>query len=326
MKKVLICGAGGFIGTHLTRYLRGKGSFVVGVDLKLPEFGETAANEFHLADLRDPRYCSSIFQTEFDEIYQLAADMGGAGYIFTGAHDADIVSNSMQINLNVLRCCCNFPKAKIFFSSSACIYPKYNQEDPFNPKCTETEAYPASPDSEYGWEKLMSERLYASYARNYGLNVRIARFHNVFGPEGTWQGGKEKAPAAICRKICKVEDNEFIEIWGDGEQTRSFLYIDECLEGIARLMASDYTWPLNIGSDQMVSVNKLVHIVSGIAGKKINIRHVPGPIGVKARTSDNSLINQVLGWRPTLPLEEGLFKTYNWVSSQIEKQICNTEI
>jgi len=323
MKKALVCGAGGFIGSHLVKRLKADGYWVRGVDLKHPEFSQTVANEFIIGDLRDHSTVMTVMQLNeswndgFDEIYQLAADMGGAGYIFTGDHDADVMHNSATINLNVASIAVKFAKMpKIFYSSSACIYPAYNQEDPDNPLCSEESAYPAAPDSEYGWEKLFSERLYLSHARNYGLDVRIARFHNIFGPEGTWKGGKEKAPAAICRKIAECKNGQ-IEIWGDGQQTRSFLYIDECVEGITRLMDSNFQGPVNIGSEEMIKINDLANLVAKIANKDIKIKNIPGPVGVKGRNSDNNLIQEKLNWKPSSRLAEGIEKTYVWIRNQI---------
>ncbi len=316
MKKVVVCGAGGFIGHHLVRRLKGEGCWVRGVDLKEPEFSSTVADDFILGDLRNPEFCRSIVDEPFDEIYQLAADMGGAGYVFSGENDAAIMHNSAMINLNMLEATRLANAKKIFYASSACIYPEHNQVDPENPVCVESSAYPAAPDSEYGWEKLFSERLYLSYHRNYGIEVRIARFHNIFGEEGTWQGGREKAPAAMCRKVAMAEDGGEIEMWGDGNQTRSFLYITECLEGIRRLMNSDYAKPLNIGSEEMVSINELVERVAVIAGKKITVKHTNGPLGVRGRNSDNRLIHETLGWCPEKPLDEGLAATYRWIESQ----------
>lgn len=318
MKTALVCGAGGFIGSHLVKKLKDEGFWVRGVDLKYPEFSPTAADEFVAGDLRDPVFCQKILDRAFDEVFQLAADMGGAGYIFTGSHDADVMHNSATINLNMAYYSQKAGVKKIFYSSSACIYPAYNQLDPENPKCSEDSVYPAEPDSEYGWEKLFSERLYLSFHRNYNLNVRIARFHNIFGPEGTWQGGKEKAPAAICRKVAETADGGEIEVWGDGKQTRSFLYIDECLEGVRRLMDSDFIGPVNIGSGEMVSINHLAEIVMDIAGKKLSIKHVEGPNGVRGRNSDNHLIKKELGWQPTQPLKSGLELTYRWISEQVK--------
>ena len=317
--KALVCGAGGFIGSHLARRLRAEGYWVRGVDLKHPEFSETAAHDFVLGDLRDPLLCRSVTDERFDEVYQLAADMGGAGYIFTGEHDADVMHNSAMINLNMLDACRRSAIPKIFYSSSACIYPEYNQMDPENPKCSEDSAYPAQPDSEYGWEKLFSERLYLSYQRNYGIEVRIARFHNIFGPEGVWQGGKEKVPAALCRKVALASDGGEIEIWGDGKQTRSFLYIDECVEGVRRLVDSPFSGPVNIGSDEMVTVDRLAHIVMEKAGKKLTLKHVPGPLGVRGRNSDNRLIKLKLGWAPSERLSDGLAKTYRWIAEQLSR-------
>lgn len=320
MEKIaLVCGAGGFIGSHLVRRLKKEGFFVRGVDLKYPEFSKTVADEFVIGDLRDSLICQKILDKPFDEVYQLAADMGGAGYIFTGEHDADVMHNSASINLNILHFGQKMGIKKIFYSSSACIYPEYNQSDPENPKCNEASAYPAQPDSEYGWEKLFSERLYLSYARNYNINVRIARFHNIFGPEGTFVGGKEKAPAAICRKVAEVKDGGEIEIWGDGNQTRSFLYIDECLEGVRRLMDSEFYGPVNIGSEEMITINQLAEMVMQIAGKKLTIKHISGPLGVRGRNSDNALIREKLNWAPLLPLKDGLVKTYQWINQQVNK-------
>lgn len=317
-KKALVCGAGGFIGHHLVNRLKKEDYWVLGVDLKLPEFSKSTASEFIIGDLRKSEVVKKLFRIKFDEIYQLAADMGGAGYIFTGEHDADVMSNSALINLNMLKSIKN-SSTKIFYSSSACIYPAYNQNDPENPKCSEDSAYPAAPDSEYGWEKLFSERLYLSYMRNYGIKVHIARFHNIFGPEGTWTGGREKAPAAICRKVAQAKNNDIIEVWGDGKQTRSFLYIDECIEGIRRLMNSDFAGPVNIGSTEMVSINELVWIVAKISKKQIKIKHIPGPLGVRGRNSENKLIREKLKWAPSQKLSHGLEKTYLWISSQINQ-------
>jgi len=318
MKKALVCGAGGFIGGHLVRRLKDEGYWVRGVDLKHHEHAPTQADEFVIGDLRDQGVCRQITDRAYDEVYQLAADMGGAGYIFTGEHDADVMHNSASINLNMLHRVQQTGVGKIFYSSSACIYPAYNQEDPNNPKCSEESAYPAAPDSEYGWEKLFSERLYASYWRNYGIQVRVARFHNIYGPLGTWQGGKEKAPAAICRKVAETPANGTIEIWGDGLQTRSFLYVDECLEGIRRLVESDFIGPVNIGSDEMVTINGLAEMAMEIAGKKLQIRHIPGPLGVRGRNSDNRLIQEKLGWRPSSPLLQGMKLTYAWIDQQVQ--------
>lgn len=317
-KKALVCGAGGFIGSHLVKRLKREGYWVCGIDLKYPEFSKSEADEFVIGDLRDQAVCRDVTRTSFDELYQLAADMGGAGYIFTGSHDADVMHNSATINLNMVDRARATGIKSIFYSSSACIYPEYNQKDPDNPKCSEESAYPAAPDSEYGWEKLFSERLYLSYARNYNLRVRIARFHNIFGPEGTWTGGKEKAPAAFCRKIAEARDGGEIEMWGDGKQTRSFLYIDECLEGIRRLVCSDWTGPVNIGSDEMISLNGLAEMVMKISGKKVSIKHIPGPLGVRGRNSDNKLIQEKLHWAPGTKLYDGLCKTYQWIAEQVQ--------
>lgn len=317
-KRAIVCGAGGFIGSHLVRSLRDQGYFVRGVDLKRPEFSATAAHEFHVGDLRDPGFCTETIDQRFDEVYQLAADMGGAGYIFTGENDAVVMHNSAMINLNVLECCRKTGAGRIFYSSSACIYPERNQMDPENPNCAEDSAYPAAPDSEYGWEKLFSERLYVAYGRNFGLTVRIARFHNIFGEEGTWVGGREKAPAALCRKVAEAPDGSNIEIWGDGQQTRSFLHISECLEGLFRLMRSDFTGPVNIGSEEMLSINEFARMIIGISGKRVGLRSVPGPLGVRGRRSDNRLCQERLGWAPSQPLLEGMRATYRWINAQVE--------
>ena len=320
MKKAIVAGAGGFIGSHLVKFLKNKDYFVKGVDLKYPEFSETIADEFIIGDLRDPKVVQSVIDKPFDEVYQLAADMGGAGYIFTGDNDADVMYNSAIINLNMIHQSAIAGVQKIFYSSSACIYPEFNQVDPDNPNCEESSAYPAQPDSEYGWEKLFSERLYFSFMRNYKIEVKVARFHNIFGPEGTWEGGKEKAPAAICRKVAEAEDGGTIEIWGDGKQTRSFLYIDECLEGVTRLMNSGFSGPVNIGSEEMVTINQLARYCIDIAGKKINIKHIEGPLGVRGRTSDNNLIKNKLNWAPESLLKDGLSKTFNWINEQVNKR------
>ncbi|MBX9689144.1 MAG: AMP-binding protein [Candidatus Obscuribacterales bacterium] len=318
MRTAVVLGAGGFIGSHLVKRLKAEGYWVRGVDLKYPEFSKSQADEFVIGDLREQSVCRAVIERAFDEVYQLAADMGGAGYIFTGENDANVMHNSASINLNVLHQCHLKNVGKIFYSSSACIYPAYNQEDPDNPKCSEDSAYPAMPDSEYGWEKLFSERLYLSYARNFGMQVRIGRFHNIFGEEGTWRGGKEKAPAAICRKIAEAEDGGTIEIWGDGKQTRSFLYINECLEGVRRLMQSDFSGPVNIGSEEMVTINKLAEMVMQIADKHPQVKHIPGPLGVRGRNSDNKVLREKLNWAPTSPLSAGLERTYQWIFEQIE--------
>jgi nucleoside-diphosphate-sugar epimerase len=317
-KRALVLGAGGFIGSHLLRRLKAESFWVRGADLKLPDFSASAADDFVKGDLRDPSVMQqALGGGTFDEIYQLAADMGGAGYIFTGDNDAAIMTNSVQINLNLLANIGQTAGQRVFYSSSACIYPAHNQTSTDNPTTAEHTAFPADPDSEYGWEKLFSERLYLTHARNFGLKARIARFHNIFGPEGTWQGGKEKAPAAMCRKVAEASDGGEIEIWGDGEQTRSFLYIDECLEGVTRLIRSEVGEPLNIGSDETVTINQLAQMAANIAGKTIKLRHIPGPLGVRGRTSDNQLIRQKLDWVPDAPLKDGLAKTYAWIDTQV---------
>ena len=334
MKKALVCGAGGFIGGHLVKRLLDEGYVVVGVDIKPKDEWEQMhedAKNLTQHDLRVPFIVENLVGVEKPhEIYQLAADMGGAGYIFTGEHDADVMHNSAMINLNFAHAVAELSqrkfgaiKCKVFYSSSACIYPAHNQEDPDNPNCKENSAYPAAPDSEYGWEKLFSERMWRSFARNYQLEVRIARFHNIFGPEGTWDGGKEKAPAAMCRKVAMAEDTPeeglLIDVWGPGNQTRSFLYIDECIEAVRRLMDSDVTEVLNIGSDEMITINGLAQMAAIISGKNVKIRNIDGPVGVNGRNSDNELIKDLLGWAPSMPLEEGMKKTYNWISKQVER-------
>jgi GDP-D-mannose 3', 5'-epimerase len=318
MKSALVCGAGGFIGSHLVKRLKREGFWVRGVDLKFPEYAPTAADDFLIGDLRDQQIVRQVIDRRFDEVYQLAADMGGAGYIFTGENDASIMHNSAIINLNVLDACHKRNIQRVFYSSSACMYPAHNQEDPDNPNCVEDSAYPANPDSEYGWEKLFSERLYLAYNRNYGMECRVARFHNIFGPEGTWQGGKEKAPAALSRKIAQCEPGQSIEVWGDGKQTRSFLYIDECIEGVLRLTRSDFEGPVNIGSDEMISINDLARMIIEISRRNIGIDNISGPTGVRGRNSDNRLINEKLGWAPRQPLREGLERTYAWISAQVQ--------
>lgn len=320
MKKALVCGAGGFIGSHLVKRLKEEGYWVRGIDLKYPEFWETFADDFIIGDLRDPVICRYATDIRFDEVYQLAADMGGAGYLFTGENDADVMHNSAMINLNILEACYKRNIKKIFYSSSACVYPEYNQMDPDNPKTSEDSAYPAEPDSEYGWEKLFSERLYFAFQRNYGMDVRVARFHNIYGPYGTWEGGREKAPAAICRKVAMAKDGDEIEIWGSGNQTRSFLYIDHCVEGIRRLMESDFNGPVNIGSEELISINDLTKMVIEISGKNVRIKNVPGPEGVKGRNSDNRLIREKLNWEPNYPLRKGMEITYKWINEQVQKK------
>jgi nucleoside-diphosphate-sugar epimerase len=317
MKTALICGVGGFIGGHLAKRLKREGYWVRGVDLKNHEYVPSPVDEFVVGDLREQSVVRSVLDKRFDEVYQLAADMGGAGYIFSGEHDADVMHNSATINLNVLEQAKLVRIGRIFYSSSACMYPAYNQEDPDNPKCSEDSAYPAAPDSEYGWEKLFSERLYLSYHRNHGVQVRIARFHNIFGPEGSWTGGREKAPAALCRKVAEAREGGEIEIWGDGKQTRSFLYIDECLEGVRRLVNSDFMGPVNIGSEEMVTINQLAEMVMSIAAKKLSIKHVAGPLGVRGRNSDNRLIFEKLDWKPSKKLLDGLRMTYKCIDQQV---------
>ncbi len=317
-KSVLVLGAGGFIGSHLVKRLKRENNWVRGVDLKYPRYAETPADDFVIGDLRDPSICRSVIDRRFDEVYQLAADMGGAGFVFTGENDADIMHNSGLINLNILDACHKRNVKRIFYSSSACIYPEYNQLDPDNPKTAEDSAYPAAPDSEYGWEKLFSERLYLAFERNYGMEVRITRYHNIFGPEGSWNDGREKAPAAICRKVAATPDGGSFDMWGDGEQTRSFLYIDECLDGTIRLMRSDWSGPVNIGSEEMVTINRLAGLAMEIAGKQQSINHIDGPLGVRGRNSDNRLIEEKLGWQPSRPLREGMEKTYAWIAGQVD--------
>ena len=325
-KTALVCGAGGFIGHHLVNQLKREGFRVSGIDLKEPEFSKTKSDEFVIGDLRNPDVCGEIIDQPFDEVYQLAADMGGAGFVFVEDNDAAIMHNSALINLNVLESGRKAKVKKIFYSSSACIYPEHNQMDPCNPVCTEDSAYPACPDSEYGWEKLFSERLYRAFAKNYGIPVRIARFHNIFGEEGTWEGGREKAPAAICRKVAMADEGTEIDIWGDGHQTRSFLYIAECLKGIRRLMDSDYDQPVNIGSEEMVTINRLADMIIELSGKKLIKNHIPGPQGVRGRNSDNRLIEKKLGWAPNSQLLDGLKKTYRWIEVQVSQRmsgLCN---
>jgi len=316
-KTALVCGAGGFIGGHLVKRLKREGFWVRGVDIKFHEHAESEADDFAIGDLRDQTFCRSVVDRTFTEVYQLAADMGGAGYIFTGEHDADIMHNSATINLNVLDACYKRRAERIFYSSSACIYPAENQQDPSNPLCSEASAYPAGPDSDYGWEKLFSERLYLAYRRNYGMQTFVARYHNIFGPYGTWTGGREKAPAAICRKVASVNTGSEIEVWGDGQQTRSFLYVDECIEGTTRLIRSGFAGPVNIGSEEMVTINQLVDLVADIADKRIIKNHISGPQGVRGRNSDNRLIAKKLQWAPNLPLRYGMERTYAWIEAQV---------
>jgi nucleoside-diphosphate-sugar epimerase len=319
LKAALVCGAGGFIGAHLVKRLKEEGFWVRGVDLRLPEFGETAADEFLIADLREQSNCRAVIDRRFDEVYQLAADMGGAGYVFTGENDADIMKNSATINLNILDACHKRTIKRVFYSSSACVYPVHNQQDPDRPVTREDSAYPANPDSEYGWEKLFSERLYLAHNRNHGMKCRVARYHNIFGPEGAWIGGKEKAPAALCRKVAEAADGSHIEIWGDGLQTRSFLYIDECLDATILLARSpSFAGPVNIGSEEMVTINDLARMVMKVAGKSLGIKHATGPSGVRGRNSQNDLIRGTLRWEPRMNLEQGLARTYPWIARQVE--------
>jgi len=331
----LVLGAGGFIGSHMVKDLKKQGHWVRGVDLKYPEFNKTEADDFRIYDLADQSQIEDILLVEgepFDEIYQFAADMGGAGFIFTGDNDANIMYNSASINLNILKTLVNINekqkvnKTKVFYSSSACIYPEENQLDPNNPNCEESSAYPANPDSEYGWEKLFSERIYFAFNKNFDIDIRVARYHNIFGPEGTWDGGREKAPAAICRKVAKAtEENDFeIEVWGDGEQTRSFLYIEECIEATKKLMESDFKGPINIGSEEMVTINQLVETAAKVSEKNIKIKHIDGPLGVRGRNSNNDLVREKLNWDYSMSLEEGITKTYEWIHSQIYSNV-NTD-
>ena len=328
-KNILVLGGGGFIGSHMVKRLKDEGHWVRVCDLKHPEFSDSPADEFIVGDLRSQMVCDKVFSElkitpsgnesfKFDEVYQFAADMGGAGYIFTGENDANVMHNSALINLNVVERCHRHGVGRVFYSSSACMYPSHNQTDPDNPMCSEDSAYPADPDSEYGWEKLFSERLYLAFNRNYGTPVRIARYHNIFGPEGTYDGGKEKAPAAMCRKVASTPDGGEIEVWGPGTQTRSFLYIDECIEATLRLMRSDWTGPVNIGSEEMIAINDLAKMAVEISGKKISIKNVDGPVGVMGRNSDNSLYAEKLGWEPSQPLREGMQKTFNWINSVLK--------
>ena len=316
MKRAVVTGAGGFIGGHLVTRLKTLGYWVRGVDLKRHEYKATDADEFVIADLREKSNVNLVIDNTIDEVYTLAADMGGAGFVFVGNNDAEIMHNSMMINLNVAKACVEHGVKKVFYSSSACMYPAYNQEDPENPKCSEDSAYPAAPDSCYGWEKLFSEIMFDAFARNHGLTVKIARFHNIFGPFGTWKGGREKAPAALCCKVLEAED--IVEVWGDGEQTRSFLYIDECIDGIMKLMESDtFHGPVNIGSNEMISINDLTRMIIEISGKQLQIRNISGPVGVRGRNSDNTLISSKLNWTPSQPLRQGITNLYNWIKGEI---------
>ena len=315
-KKTIVIGAGGFIGGHLVTKLKQMGRFVIGIDIKEHEYKETDADEFVIADMRNPELVDKAIDDDTYEIYQLAADMGGAGFVFTGENDADILHNSALINLNVLNTCVKKGVKRIFYSSSACMYPEHNQLDPNNPKCSEETGKQGAPDSCYGWEKLFSEVLYEAYSRNYGIDAKIARFHNIFGPYGTWNGGREKAPAALCRKVRDAPDEGCIEIWGPGTQTRSFLYVDECVEGILRLMESDFSGPVNIGSEEMISINDFAKMIIYISGKNITLKNIEGPVGVNGRNSDNKLIKEKLGWAPSRPLVEGIEKLYKWILTQ----------
>ena len=322
MKKIVVLGAGGFIGGHLVTALKKKGYWIRGVDIKWHEYNKSDADEFIIADLRDPKSVELVIDNTIDEVYQLAADMGGAAFVFTGENDSEIMHNSALINLNVCDTMVKHGVKKVFYSSSACMYPEYNQMDPDNPKCSEDSAYPAGPDSEYGWEKLFSERIFLAFARNKGLDVKIARFHNIFGPLGTWDGGREKAPAAMLRKVCEAEDGGSIEVWGDGLQTRSFLLVDECVVGVLKLMDSNFSGPVNIGSEEMVSINKLAEVAIKLSGKKLTIKNIDvKQIGVRGRNSDNKLIREKLGWEPSMPLEKGMSITYNWIKKQVEQKL-----
>lgn len=350
MKTALVLGAGGFIGSHLVKRLTEEGFWVRGVDLKYPEYWETFADDFIIGDLRDPQIVESVIRLDgiqdypqkysrlkgaftdtlqFDELYQLAADMGGAGYIFTGNNDANVMHNSAMINLNAAHEASKQNVKRVFYSSSACMYPEHNQLDPNNPNCEENSAYPANPDSEYGWEKLFSERLFLAFNRNYKLDVRVARFHNIFGPYGTWIGGKEKAPAAMCRKAAETKEGNTLEVWGDGLQTRSFLYIDECIEAVLRFMRQEkFLGPVNIGSEEMVTINQLASMAIELSEKDIKIHNIAGeefkskygfscPVGVRGRNSDNTLYKENMEWEPTQPLFEGMRKTFEWINKQV---------
>jgi GDP-D-mannose 3',5'-epimerase len=329
-KSALVLGGGGFIGGHLAKRLKEEGFWVRAVDIK-PEheyWNHTdMCDEYVSGDLRDPKVVESVFDREFDEVYQLAADMGGAGYIFTGDNDANVMHNSALVNLNVVHYATQAKVKRIFYSSSACMYPEHNQLDADNPNCVESSAYPAAPDSEYGWEKLFSERLFFAFNRNYGLNAKVARYHNIFGPQGSWKDGKEKAPAAMCRKAAEADTE--IEVWGDGAQTRSFMYIDECVEATIRLIRQDeFNGPVNIGSEEMVPINELAQIAIDCSGKDIKINNIDGqdfidkygfpcPLGVRGRNSDNKLYKEKLGWEPTMTLREGMAKTFEWINEQV---------
>lgn len=323
MSKILVCGAGGFIGTHLVNSLKNQGHYVVGVDLKYPEYSKTDADEFYILDLRNQSTVEKLITSDLYEIYQLAADMGGAGYIFTGENDADIMHNSAVINLHVAHEMVKKGVKRVFYSSSACMYPAYNQTDPLNPLLSEESAYPAAPDSEYGWEKLFSERLFMAFAKNHGIRARIARFHNIFGPLGAWSNGREKSPAALCRKVALSQG--VVEVWGPGTQTRSFLFIEECIEGILKIMESDCDFPLNLGSERMISINEFAKLIAKQAGKEITIKNIPGPLGVMGRNSHNKLIMKTIGWCPGEDLEYGINKTYAWIKHQIDKGIEDTK-
>lgn len=323
MAKILVCGAGGFIGTHLVTSLKKQGHYVIGVDLKYPEYSETDADEFHILDLRNQSTAEQLITSDLYEIYQLAADMGGAGYIFTGENDADIMHNSAMINLHIAHEMVKKGVKRVFYSSSACMYPAYNQTDPNNPLLSEESAYPAAPDSEYGWEKLFSERVFMAFAKNHGIRARIARFHNIFGPLGAWSNGREKSPAALCRKVALSQGE--VEVWGPGTQTRSFLFIEECIEGIHKIMESDCDFPLNLGSERMISINDLAKLIAQRAGKEITIKNIPGPLGVMGRNSHNKLIMETIGWRPGEDLEYGIDKTYAWIKHQIDNGIKDTK-
>jgi len=319
--KILVCGAGGFIGYHLVKELKSQGHYVIGADIKFPLYGETSADEFYQYDLRNPKLVEQLITTDIDQIYQLAADMGGTGYIGTGEHDSDIMHNSAMINLNVIHEACKKQIKKILYTSSACVYPEFNQEDPDNPDCQEDTAYPAQPDTEYGWEKLFSERLYLAHRKNYGIDAKVVRLHNVYGPQGSWNDGKEKAPAALCRKVAECPSGGVIDIWGPGTQTRTFLYIEECLKGLLKIMNSDITVPVNLGSERMISINNLAFLIGKIADKNISIRNVSGPVGVMGRSSHNDLIEQLLDWRPDEDLEYGLTHTYAWIKEQVDANL-----